>query len=162
MERKVEFLQRFSIREVGEFGVDPIFVFDGQLSLHPAAYSWLKQVARNAPFDIIRKNKKYRQVSDLDSVMIYEENEQPRDFPDSTDEIVENMLRNESRVETLYELKVEYRIVLVLRYLEEMSYKEIRKRLRGQTPLIRVGYIPEGFSEFQVKLYRDADGKIAN
>ncbi|MFM1655732.1 RNA polymerase sigma factor [Brevibacillus sp. B_LB10_24] len=91
--------------------------------------SWLKQVARNAAFDIIRKNKKYRQVSDLDSVMIYEENEQLRDFPESTDEIVENMLRNESLVETLNELKVEYRIVLVLRYLEEMSYKEIAEEL---------------------------------
>ncbi|MDF2923923.1 MAG: subfamily polymerase sigma-24 factor [Paenibacillaceae bacterium] len=85
--------------------------------------AWLKQVARNTAYDMIRKNKKYCHVSDFDTVMTNDENE-PHAV-ELTDEYVEKMLRNEALTEALNELQHEFRVVLVLRYMEEMSYKEI-------------------------------------
>lgn len=88
--------------------------------------AWIKQVSRNAAFDMIRKNKKYRHVSDVESVMIYDDS--ALTVPDISTKVVTKML-HENVTEWLHELTVEHRIVLTLHYIEEMSYKEIVEEL---------------------------------
>lgn len=90
--------------------------------------AWLKRVSRNTAYDIIRKNKKYCHNYDSEIVLNYEDHDSFL-IGEATDEIVESMLRSETLVEALNELKFEFRIVLVLRYIEDMSYKEISNEL---------------------------------
>ncbi|MEJ8548197.1 RNA polymerase sigma factor [Brevibacillus borstelensis] len=90
--------------------------------------AWVKKVARNTAFDYMKKNKKYRHVSDLQSV---KENE----FLSLTEELavadqVEQQVRNEMLHEALNQLNMKYRSVLFLFYVEEKSYKEIAEELQ--------------------------------
>ncbi|ANY65658.1 hypothetical protein BBD42_03660 [Paenibacillus sp. BIHB 4019] len=87
--------------------------------------AWLMQVTRRTAIDFIRKNKKYHLVFDLESVIIYENSE----LLNPTSEIVEKTLQNELLLEALNELRLNQRIILVMRYIEYMSYKEIAKEL---------------------------------
>ncbi|MBD3918997.1 sigma-70 family RNA polymerase sigma factor [Paenibacillus sp. PR3] len=87
--------------------------------------AWLMQVTRRTAIDFIRKNKKYHLVFDLESVITYEGNGQIN----STHELVEKTVQNELLLESLNELTLNQRIILVMRYMENMSYKEIAKEL---------------------------------
>ncbi|MDQ0090739.1 RNA polymerase sigma-70 factor (ECF subfamily) [Paenibacillus anaericanus] len=99
--------------------------------------AWLKQVARNTAFDMLRKNKKYRQVLDIESVI---DNEDSTLLTISTvepiEKIVEDMSRSASLIACLEQLKWEYRIVLYLKYIEEMPSKEIAHLLGIKEPLM--------------------------
>jgi len=90
--------------------------------------AWVKKVARNTAFDFLKKNKKYRHVSDLQLV---KENE----FYSPTEELavteqVEEQIRNELLHEALNQLNIRYRNVLFLFYIEEKSYREIAEELQ--------------------------------
>lgn len=99
--------------------------------------AWLKQVARNTAYDILRKNKKCRQFTDIETVIDNEENElQLISIMDSVEKIVEDISRNQSLVECLKQLKWEYRIVLYLKYIEDLPSKEIARLLGIKEPLM--------------------------
>ncbi|MBD2845079.1 RNA polymerase sigma factor [Paenibacillus sp. IB182496] len=91
--------------------------------------AWLKQVARNAAIDLMRKNKKYRPILDPDSVIDNEEKPSLALPATSVEEVVEQMIRNERLVEALQELKHEHRVALYLRYMEGLSIREIASLL---------------------------------
>lgn len=84
-----------------------------------------------------RKNKKYRQVLDIESVI---DNEDSTLLTISTvepiEKIVEDMSRSASLIACLEQLKWEYRIVLYLKYIEEMPSKEIAHLLGIKEPLM--------------------------
>lgn len=87
--------------------------------------AWLKKIARNAAYDIGRKNKKYRQLSDLESVLMNE----TAVSQDDVQKEVEEDVRNGILYQTIRDLKPDYRIVIYLHYLEGLSYAEIADEL---------------------------------
>ncbi|GFN29825.1 RNA polymerase sigma factor [Paenibacillus xylaniclasticus] len=87
--------------------------------------AWLLQVTRRTAIDFIRKNKKYHLIYDLESVMTYERDE----LRNSTSEMVEKSVQNELLLESFKELTLNQRVILMMRYMEGMSYKEIAKEL---------------------------------
>jgi RNA polymerase sigma-70 factor, ECF subfamily len=88
---------------------------------------WLLKIAANACLDLLRKKK--QETLSLDSLMIVEDGP----FSLREDEHPENAyLLEEARgnVQTaLLHLPADYRIVLVLRYLEDLSYREVADTL---------------------------------
>lgn len=83
---------------------------------------WVKQIARNATIDWLRKNKKNRQIIDWEDVIIVDEKT-------SVTNEVELLLQNEELYDAIEELKPEHRILIIMFYLEEKTYKEISKEL---------------------------------
>lgn len=90
--------------------------------------AWVKKVAQNTAYDFLKKNKKYRHVSDLQLV---KDNE--LFSPDTEIAVanqVEEQIRNEMLHEALNQLSIKHRNVLFLFYIEEKSYKEIAEELQ--------------------------------
>ncbi|WP_372636887.1 RNA polymerase sigma factor [Cohnella sp.] len=85
--------------------------------------SWVRQIARHTALDWLRKYKKGHQEIDAENVTIIEQNTAVADE-------VENKLRNEILYEAIQELKPEHKILLIMFYLEDKSYKEICSELR--------------------------------
>lgn len=94
-----------------------------QIQYESNIQGWLKLVARNTAYDIMRKNKKHCHVSYIDTAMTYDKNE--AQGVNLTHDYVEKNLRNKALTDALKELPDEFRAVLELRYMERMSYKEI-------------------------------------
>ncbi|WP_438431474.1 RNA polymerase sigma factor [Gorillibacterium sp. sgz500922] len=94
--------------------------------------AWLIQVTRRTAIDFIRVNKKYRLVFDIDSVVLYEGSE----LWNSTYEAVERTMQKELLLESLNELPLHQRIILSMRYVENMSYKEIARELDINEPAL--------------------------
>ncbi|CAH0122490.1 MULTISPECIES: RNA polymerase sigma factor [unclassified Paenibacillus] len=91
--------------------------------------AWLKKVARNSAYDLIRKNKKYHHISDPELVNTIEEFSSENELSSQVDHAVETLIRNETLYATLSELKYEYKIVLFLHYIVGMPYREIEQEL---------------------------------
>ncbi|KOP64685.1 RNA polymerase subunit sigma-24 [Bacillus sp. FJAT-18019] len=90
--------------------------------------AWVKKVARNTAYDYLKKNKKYRHVSDLQLV---KDNEMFCPVVDYTvADQVEEQIRDELLHEALNRLNIKYRNVLFLFYIEEKSYREIAQELQ--------------------------------
>lgn len=87
--------------------------------------AWLRKVARNTAYDMLRKNKKFRQAIQTSNVMMNEDMDQEAISPFNLEETVEGIVRNETLHEALKELKYEYRLVLFLYYIAGLSYAEI-------------------------------------
>lgn len=90
--------------------------------------AWLKRVARNTAFDMLKKNKKYRHVSDLELVK-EDEFFYPTEQLAVADQ-VERQIRDETLHDALNQLNIKYRIVLFFFYIEEKSCKEIAEELQ--------------------------------
>ncbi|MFS0840878.1 RNA polymerase sigma factor [Paenibacillus sp. 1P03SA] len=84
--------------------------------------SWIRQVARNSAYDIIRKNKKYDYSLRHDKLINNLRSQ-------STEESVEILLRDACLLKNINELRDEYRILIKMRYLDEMPYKVIAGKL---------------------------------
>lgn len=92
-------------------------------------FAWIKQVARNAAIDLIRKDKKHRQHIDLDAVYINKELALASEkSPNVENEVVE-LLKDEALYNVLELINEDYRTVLLLHYIHGLSYKEIQKEL---------------------------------
>ncbi|KJB87536.1 RNA polymerase subunit sigma-24 [Paenibacillus sp. E194] len=90
---------------------------------HPAAIrSWVKQVARHAALDVLRKNKP------TGSMMHMANPASLSTEPDISIE-VENKMRDSLLHQALWELKSHYRGLLQMHYFENKSYKEMSKEL---------------------------------
>lgn len=89
--------------------------------------AWMKTVARNTAYDLIKKSRKYQHVSEPYIIMdteiscsIYTVAQQ-----------VEDQIRHEMLYAALNELSPTYRQALFLYYIEEKSYKEIAAQLNS-------------------------------
>lgn len=87
--------------------------------------AWVRQVARNTAYDMLRKNKRFRHVQPLSSVSDNEEADGIFVSQEDVEEIVVRMLRDQTLHEAIRELKLEYRVVLLLYYIAGLSYAEI-------------------------------------
>lgn len=95
---------------------------------HPAAIrSWVKQVARHAALDVLRKNKSYY-VQPTGSMMHMANPTSLSTEPDISIE-VENKTRDSLLHQAIWELKSHYRGLLHMHYFENKSYKEMSKEL---------------------------------
>ncbi|WP_052339473.1 RNA polymerase sigma factor [Gorillibacterium massiliense] len=91
--------------------------------------AWIRKLARNASYDMLRKNKKYRHMMSVDSVMLDEQVEYPELPAMSVEEVVEKMIRDETLLNAVSDLKLDYRVVLFLHYIMELTYAEISAEL---------------------------------
>lgn len=87
----------------------------------------LFQITRNTAYDLLRKNKKYKLFSNTEEIMSNSDYEKVS-FGE-IDKVVEDMVRNELLYLAIEDLKYEYRVVILLYYIEEMTYKEIMSEL---------------------------------
>lgn len=90
---------------------------------------WIKTVARNTAYDMLKKNKKYRHISELDFVNNMNDVFHVIQDETSVANEVENSMRDELLYQALDRLKPNHRQVLLLFYIEEKSYKEIAQEL---------------------------------
>lgn len=99
-------------------------------------FAWIKQVARNAAIDIIRKDKKHRQHFDLDAVYIDKELASVAELSNDVESEVVSLLKDEALYDVLELINEDYRIVLLLHYIHGLSYKEIQKELGISRPVL--------------------------
>lgn len=100
-----------------------------------AMRSWLKTVARNSTINFLRKNKKYRNHVDTNSV--YMSTDPLHQATNSVEQIVEVMLMEEAIMTHLSTLKPEYRRMVEYRWKFGMSYKEIADQLNICEKVVR-------------------------
>ncbi|MFH1743109.1 MAG: sigma-70 family RNA polymerase sigma factor [bacterium] len=89
---------------------------------------WLKRIAVNYLLDV-RKKKRLRTVSIDDPG---KEDLPPREIPAKEPTVLENLVENQRENlvrRTVAHLPAKYRIVIVLRHFEEMTYEEIAETL---------------------------------
>lgn len=98
---------------------------------HSNMRAWIKQITRRIAIDMLRKNHKYLLISDSETIMKSIQTSFGNDNPVI---LYENALEKETLFEALSELSVEQRIILTLRYGEELSYEEIAKELQISEP----------------------------
>lgn len=84
--------------------------------------TWLYRLASNAAVDVLRREKKYENQWDIEDL------QQPDAAP-SPQEQVERQDTQQAVRAAMAALSAEFRQVLVLRYLQEMSYQEISQAL---------------------------------
>ena len=84
--------------------------------------TWLYRLASNAAVDILRREKKYENQWDIEDL-------QRPDAAPSPQEQVERQDTQQAVRQAMASLPPEFRQVLVLRYLQEMSYQEIAQAL---------------------------------
>jgi RNA polymerase sigma-70 factor (ECF subfamily) len=100
-------------------------------------YPWLIAIARNSTISYLRKNKKKRDELLPDDVYI--ENAVPLMNPGfcSTESEVEAKAMKEAILHYIEQLKPIYRQVIRMRWIEELSYKEMAERLGVSEDKIR-------------------------
>lgn len=84
--------------------------------------TWLYRLASNAAVDVLRREKKYENQWDIEDL-------QRPDAAPSPQEQLERQDTQQAVRAAMAALSAEFRQVLVLRYLQEMSYQEIAQAL---------------------------------
>mgnify|MGYP001191703798 CR=1 FL=1 len=87
---------------------------------------WARKVARNTALDMMRRNKKYRHQMNLASVERLEAASQEENVAS----IVEHRIRVDLLHQAIRELNPEYRMLLLMHYVEGKSYRDIAEELR--------------------------------
>ncbi|WP_248925195.1 RNA polymerase sigma factor [Paenibacillus hamazuiensis] len=90
---------------------------------------WLRTIARNTAISYLRKNQKKRDELFPDSVFIDNAASLASSSFRSTESEVEAKLMEEAIVRYIHQLKPIYRYVLQMRWMEQLSYKEMAERL---------------------------------
>ena len=97
--------------------------------------AWLRVVSKNTTMNFLRKNKKYRNHLDVDGVFISEEEFTPHAA--NVEQQVESKMMEESIESYLEQLKPEYRLLIELRWKQELSYKEIADLLDTREEVVK-------------------------
>ncbi|MBD7968252.1 RNA polymerase sigma factor [Paenibacillus gallinarum] len=97
--------------------------------------AWLKVVTKNTAINYLRKNKKYRNLLDADSVFLDVETVQQNSV--SIESMVETKLMQESIERYMETLKPEYRSLIELRWKEGLSYREMAELLDLREDVIK-------------------------
>ncbi|MBR0211856.1 MAG: sigma-70 family RNA polymerase sigma factor [Oscillospiraceae bacterium] len=84
--------------------------------------TWLYRLASNAAVDVLRREKKYENQWDIEDL------QRPDAAPSPQEQLERQDTRQAVRA-AMAALPAEFRQVLVLRYLQEMSYQEIAQAL---------------------------------
>lgn len=84
--------------------------------------TWLYRLASNAAVDVLRREKKYEHQADVEELRQADEGPSPQ-------EQLERQETQQTVRRCLAALPLEYRQVLVLRYLQQMRYQEIAEAL---------------------------------
>lgn len=95
---------------------------------------WLKLTTKNLALNYLRKLKKNRKESDMDSVFIL--NTTPSSA-ESVENQVEGKLLKEFIVTSLNNLKPEYRVLIELRWQKQYSYQEIADELQTSKEIVQ-------------------------
>lgn len=86
---------------------------------------WMNQIIRNTTIDYLRRDKHHRESVDIQIIPQVWDKEQV-----DTLDVVEIKMRNQMLYDAINELKPRYRLLLVLYYVEEKTYKEICQQLK--------------------------------
>lgn len=97
--------------------------------------AWLKTVARNTTINYFRKNKKFRNHVDVESV--YMDIEPINLLVPSVEQTVETKMMEEAILAYLNGLKPEYRQLIELRWKQGLSYREIGERMKLCENIVR-------------------------
>lgn len=89
---------------------------------------WIRAIVRNTTYSYFRKNKKYRDEINSESVYINNTVDYATD-QDAISKEVELNLLVEHLTRYLHELKPDYRAIVELRWKHGLSYKEIAEQL---------------------------------
>jgi RNA polymerase sigma-70 factor (ECF subfamily) len=106
-------------------------IFENEVKLK----SWLKVVTRNSSINFLRKNKKYRNQVDIDSVYTYID--EGLQSPISVEHLVESKMMEDSIQALVNALKPEYRVLIEFRWKQGLSYKEISELLNISEEVIK-------------------------
>lgn len=87
--------------------------------------SWIRTVVKNSVYSFLRKSKKYRNETDVESVVINNEHFFAGQTAASVEQEIEFKLMSEAAERALNELKPEYQALIELRWKRELSYKEM-------------------------------------
>ncbi|MCE5171864.1 sigma-70 family RNA polymerase sigma factor [Paenibacillus profundus] len=95
----------------------------------PVMRTWIRRVARNTALDVIRKNRKHRQMITTEffhnpAISILLPDTEP-----SIANLVEDKFRDNLLYQSIRELQSDYQMLLLLHYFEEKSYKEMSQEL---------------------------------
>lgn len=92
--------------------------------------AWITKVTKNTAYDMLRKGKIKLNIylSDISEVKNFFAIENSFAL-ESTDLLVEKKIRNEILMSLLDNLKYDYKIVLYLHYIKDLSYQEIADKL---------------------------------
>lgn len=93
---------------------------------------WVKQVARNTALDWLRKVNKNRRITNF--AYAYMDAKTANEV--SVASAVETKVRDELLHQALAELKDDYRIILMLFYMENKSYRQICHELQLTEPVL--------------------------
>jgi len=85
--------------------------------------TWIYRLAANAAIDVARRQKRHGDTEDIDELPITGGVDTPQQEMEKR-EAIENVRK------ALAAVKAEYRTVLILRYMQDLSYEEIGKALR--------------------------------
>ncbi|WP_036717195.1 RNA polymerase sigma factor [Paenibacillus sp. JCM 10914] len=96
---------------------------------------WLRVVAKNCTMNYLRKNKKYRNQVDVDSVFIHEDDVAVSSL--NVENQVESNLLEQSIELYLEKLKPEYRLLIECRWKHGLSYKEIADLLDTREDIVK-------------------------
>lgn len=120
--------------------------FEGRSSLK----TWIYTIARNTYFDYVRKTKKEVPIEDLEN---YTSDLVDKDM--GPEEHATKIATRELIEKTLNQINEKYRMLLILRDIQNLSYKEISEITEMELNTVKVG-IYRGRREFQ-KIYQEME-----
>jgi RNA polymerase sigma-70 factor (ECF subfamily) len=97
--------------------------------------NWIKVVARNNTFSYLRKNKKNRNETNVESVFINESLIITE--AETLETVVEVKIMIESLIKLLHEVKPEYRALIEMRWKQNLSYKDMSDHLGITEDLVK-------------------------
>ncbi|MBP1999870.1 RNA polymerase sigma-70 factor (ECF subfamily) [Paenibacillus shirakamiensis] len=130
-------------------------VFDHELKMK----AWLKVVSRNTAINYLRKNQRFRNHLDTDSVFINIETRNPLEV--SVEQLVETKMLEEEIMMYLNRLKPEYKLLVEYRWRLGLTYREIADRLGTQEDIVRqrLYRARESVKKMLAKEWGDMDGE---
>lgn len=97
---------------------------------------WIKQVVRNQTVDYLRKIHKDRHLTYLDNVNNMMSVLETATGTAEVEHHVENKIRDELLHDMIARMKPEYRLVLMLYYIEGMTIQEVAEQVRLSKPAV--------------------------